>query len=136
MSRHLVANWCRINSILCNTHLRIFDRGCVIAEFIFALMPMTTTLVHFYTEKCFVKFCVQLFSKKIIKDIYFLYFSYKNELKQYTPKLVLPNLIIELSEEFQDERTSLLFLLSETKSHHRMLSHLNHLKLYRSAFNV
>ena len=64
MSRHLVANWCRINSILCNTHLRIFDRGCVIAEFIFALMPMTTTLVHFYTEKCFVKFCVQLFSKK------------------------------------------------------------------------
>ena len=135
MSRHLVANWCRINCILCNISMRIFDKGCVIAEFIFALMPMTTTLVNFYTEKCFVKFCA-IILKKFKKDIYFLYFSYKNELKQYTPKLVLPNLIIELSEEFQDERTSLLFLLSETKSHHRMLSRLNHLKLYISAFNV
>ena len=74
MSRHLVANWCRINSILCNTHLRIFDRGCVIAEFIFALMPMTTTLVHFYTEKCFVKFCA-IILKKNSKKISIFYIS-------------------------------------------------------------
>ena len=74
MSRHLVANWCRINSILCNTHLRIFDRGCVIAEFIFALMPMTTTLVNFYTDKCFVKFCA-IILKKIQKRYLFFYIS-------------------------------------------------------------
>ena len=80
MSRHLVANWCRINSILCNTRLRIFDRGCVIAEFIFALMPMTTTLVNFYTEKCFVKFCA-IILKKIQKRYLFFIFQLQKRIE-------------------------------------------------------
>ena len=77
------------------------------------------------------------YSQKIHKRYLFFILQLQKRIEVvYTPKLVLPNLIIELSEEFQDERTSLLFLLSETKSHHRMLSRLNHLKLYISAFNV
>ena len=61
-------------------HMRIFDKGCVIAEFIFALMPMTITLVPFYTEKCFVKFCA-IILKKIQKRYPFFIFQLQKRIE-------------------------------------------------------